>query len=320
MDFSFHLDQGQQLLKKQDSSSIKKALGHFKKANQITQNEDAAKPKTLYFLALGNYVIGNIEQSYRIAFKAKRSVDVAIEKSVFSMDNMRSLLGEDEIDELIGHITENFPEIVSFTDDFDENDLNFEKVDLLYKTKESTKIKSQLLIEELPQDVLFATFIGLSRNGDELIYFDRKKGDVLSYVQGYFSSHLGHQSIENRALVYKITNNEPKDFVDEERYILIERLRLSDFLFEYKKQANGKEPFSSYVDYFSVEVLKGFTEKKNVKIKDLLNTNYIQKEFHECFSKKYQNRILDLEEDHLKIFDNTVTSLALKWIHENCEF
>ena len=67
MDFSFHLQQGQHLLEKEDGISIRKALEHFKTANEMTENQIIAKPKTLYFFALGNLVIGQIEQSFRIA-------------------------------------------------------------------------------------------------------------------------------------------------------------------------------------------------------------------------------------------------------------
>ena len=323
MDFSFHLQQGQQLLDKQDAFSIKKALEHFKKANEMTEDEHIGKPKILYFLALGNYIIGNIEQSYRIANKAKRSIDTAIENSVFNMHNMREMLGEDDIDTLINHINENFPQVVIFTDadndDFDENKLDFENVNQLYETKENTEIKPQFAIDSLSEDVLMATFEGLSRTNDELVYFDKLKGDVLSYVEGYFSSHIGDQSIANRQLANKITNGEPTDFVDEDRYLLIDRLNLSNFLKEYKKQAGGKEPFASYVDYFSVEVLKNFTYDEDLTIEDLANSNHIQQEFHEIFVKKYQNRILELRDDYSTIFNNTTKSLSLNWIKQNIQ-
>lgn len=280
MDFSFHLQQGQQLLEKQDATSIKKALQHFKKANEMTEDEHIGKPKVLYHLALGNYLIGNIEQSYKIAHKAKRSIDIAISNSMFSMDNMRQMLGEGDIDALINHIDDKFPQVVLFTDtdddDFDENELDFGLVNQLYETIEKEEVKPQFSIDSLNEEVLMATFFGLSRTNDELVYFDKLKGDVLSYVQGYFSSHIGDQSIANRRLANRITNSEPTDFVDEDRYILIDRLKLSEFLNEYKNQTKGKEPFSSFVEYFSVEVLKDFTYDDDLTIDDLANSNHIQ--------------------------------------------
>lgn len=321
MDFSFHLQQGQQLLEKQDATSIKKALEHFKKANEMTEDEHVGKPKILYHLALGNYLIGNIEQSYKIAHKAKRSIDTAIENSIISMNNMRQMLGESDIDALINHIDEKFPQVVLFTDTdddyFDENELDFALVNQLYQTTEKEEVKPQFSIDSLNEEVLMATFFGLSRTNDEMVYFDKLKGDVLSYVQGYFSSHIGDQSLANRRLANRITNSEPTDFVNEDRYILIGRLKLSEFLKEYKKQTKGKEPFSSFVEYFSVEVLKDFTYDDDLTIDDLANSNHIQEKFHELFGQKYQSRVLELRDDYTSIFQNTTKALAVNWIKQN---
>lgn len=318
MDFSFHIQQGQQLLDKQDAISVKKALEHFKKANEMIEDEHIGKPKTLYHLALGNYVIGQIEQSYRIAYKAKRSIDTAIENSMISMNNMRQMLGENDIDALIQHIDEKFPQVVfqidTDDDDFDDNKLDFSRLNQIYPTVDEEEIEPEFSIDDLDDDILAATFFGLSRTNDELVYFDKLKGDVLSYVQGYFSSHIGDQSVANRRLANRITNGEPTDFVDEERYILIDRLKLTDFLNEYKKQSRGKEPFNSFVDYFSVEVLNDFTYDKDITIEDLANSTHIQEKFHEMFSKKYQDRVLELRNDYSNIYQETQQALALKWI------
>lgn len=243
MDFLFHLQQGQQLIEKQDSESIRKALEHFKQANEMTEEEDVGKPKILYFLALGNLYIGQVEQSYKIAHKAKRSIDTAIASSMFSMNNMRQMLGEDNIAALINHIDDKYPQLVSFTDidddDFDENELDFSLVSKIYKTVDKPEVKPQFSVDTLSEEVIFATFSGQGRTNDELVYFDKLKGNVLSHVQGYFSSLIGDQSIQNRRLANRITNNEPTDFVDEDRYILIDRLLLTDFLTEFKKQTNN---------------------------------------------------------------------------------
>ncbi len=174
-------------------------------------------------------------------------------------------------------------------------------------------------LEKQEEEIIFATFMGLSRKNDELIYFDKLNGDVLSYIQGYFSSHIGDQSIANGTLANRITNNDPIDYVDEKRYILIDRLLLTEFLFEYKNQTNGIEPFFSYVDYFSVEILKDYAylEDDNLTINDLTAGKHIQEKFHNLFWSKYQNKIDELRIPDKLIFENTCKSLALKWIKEN---
>ncbi|MBL0132845.1 MAG: hypothetical protein IPP79_01940 [Chitinophagaceae bacterium] len=321
MDFSFHLKQGQQLLEKQDAQSFMKALDHFKKANEMTEEGHVGKPKILYQLAIGNYLIGNIEQAYKIACKAKRSIDVAIENSIISMDNMRQMLGENDIDTILNHIADKFPQAALYTDeeddDFDENRLDFGLVNQLYETSEKEEIRPQFTLDDLTNELLDATFFGLSRTNDELVYFDKLAGDVLSHVEGYFSSHIGDQSLSNRRLVDKITNGEPADVVDEDRYILIDRLKLSEFLNEYKIQAKGKEPFTSFVDYFSTEVLKDFTYDKNLTVDDLGNSNHIQEKFHQLFGQKYQTRVLELKTDYTSIFQSTTRAIAFDWIKRN---
>ncbi len=321
MDFSFHLEQGQLLLEKQDAASIKRALEHFKEANKMTDDKHVGKPKILYHLALGNLMIGNIEQSYKIVHKAKRNIDKAIENSIISTNNMRQMLGEGDIDTLINHIEENYKEVVLFTDteniDFDENDLNFSIATKVYPTREKQNIIPQFSIDSLNDEVIMATFFALSRTNDGLVYFDKLKGDVLNHVEGYFSSCTGDLSIGNRQLFNRIINGEPKDFVDEDRYLLISRLRLTDFLKEYKKQTKGIEPFSSFVDYFSVEVLKDFIYDNDLTIGDLANNNAMHEKFHDLFSHKYQNRFLELTNDYTNIFKNTCKSLAMNWLKEN---
>lgn len=316
MDFSFHLRQGQHLLEKQDASSIKKALGHFKEANEMTEDGHIAKPKILYLLALGNLYIGQVEQSYKVAHKAKKNIDMAIESSILSFDNMRQTLGEGNIDDLINHIEERYPQVVMYIDpeddDFDENDLDFSLVNGIYQTADKKEVKPQFSFDNLNEEVLFATFLGLARDEEELVYFDKLKGDVVCYVQGYFSSLIGDQSISNRQLLNKITNNAPFDHVDEDRYILIDRLLLTEFLAEYKNQTKGKEPFSSFTNFFSVEILEDFSN--HTAISDLACSQYVLEKFHEFFNQKYQNRINELIDDYTNYFESTYHALAINWI------
>lgn len=233
MDYTFHLQQGQQLIEKRDANSMKKALEHFVSANKMIEETDIGRPKVLYFLSLGNYLIGNIVKSYKIAYKAKRSIDIAIENSMITMNNMRQMIGENDIDILIKHLEDKFSHLImnvpNDDDDFDENEIDFTHVNKLYETKEEKIIKANYTINELAKDVIMATFAGMSRTNDELVYFDKSKGNVLMYVQGYFSPMTGDQSLSNRILANRITSREPYDFVDEKKHILIDRLLLPDF-------------------------------------------------------------------------------------------
>ena len=299
---------------------MKKALEHFKAANEMIEEKSIEKPLSLYFLALGNFTIGNIEYSYKIAHKAIRSIGPAIGNSVFSMNNMRQVLGEDNINALIELIGQDYPQLVEFTDTeddkFSENELDFTMLDSTYGTTEGRSVKPQFSLNSLSVELLMAVFTGLSRTNDQLIYFDKLKCDVLRYGDGYFSSYLGDQSIENRNLYNKIVNSEPTDFIDEDRHILIDRLRLIDFLAEYQNHSKGKEPFSSFAKDFASEVLKEFTHNQTLKVDGLANSEHIQKRFHELFNLKYHSQASVLKNDYQLIFTNTIKSLSTKWIKE----
>jgi hypothetical protein len=321
MDYTFHLQQGQMLLEKKDANSMKRALEHFKTANELIDEDDFGKPKTLFLLAIGNFMIGNLELSYKIAYKAKRCVKKAISNSPFSSPNLKEMIGENEIIGLIKHIEKNFSQQVMFVDilddDFDENILDFKYVNKLYNQADVVNIKPNFTIETLSEEILIATFTGLSRTNDELIYFDKLNGDVVSYVNGYFSSLLGDQSISNRRLANRITNNEPVDLIDEDRFILIDRLILSDFLDEFKKQSKDKEPFLSFVDYFATEILKDYSYDDKLTINDLVFINHTQKKFHAQFEKKYQNDFFTLEKEYIEIFENACKASSINWIKNN---
>jgi hypothetical protein len=321
MDWSFYFQEGQQLFAKNDAVSVKKALEHFKKANEMIDEDSIAKPKVLGYLALGNFIIGQIEQSYRIAHKARRRLDTVLENSALIIDNMRQRLGGEDLDILINHIAKEFPQIVAFIDteddDFDENILDFSLLDYSSEIEKKGNIRPQFSVDDLGDNLLMATFEGLSKDNDEVIYFDKLKGDVLFRVRGSYVSLLTDRSLQGKELMEKIMSSEQRDFTDDDRYILIDQLKLSDFLKEYKKQTDGKEPFLSFVDYFSIDILTNFTYNKDLFIENVLMNSAIKKRFHELFSQKYQNRIFELRSDFLRIFENTAKTLAINWIKQN---
>jgi hypothetical protein len=169
---------------------------------------------------------------------------------------------------------------------------------------------------ELSEDVLMATFAGMGGTIDDVVYFDKEKIDVLTYVNGYLSSMLGDQSESNRILANRISNGDERDYIDENRYVLIDRLLLTDFLTEYKNQSNGKEPFYSFSELFSKEVIKDFTYDKSITINQLTFTNHIQQKFHKIFGENYQSRVSELKEDYTSLFEITCDKISEKWINK----
>lgn len=322
MDFNFYTEQGHKLLDKKDAPSIKKALKYFKMANEITECNDISKPRALYNLALGNYLAGNTTTAYKLVNKARRSLDPAIRNSLFKMDNMRKMLGEDDINYLINYIENNFSEVIllidSNDDDFDENELDLTQIDSIYPAGSNTVDYSPTFtVDKITDDMLGATFAGLSRDHDSLVYFDKVKGDVLAYVQGYFSSLLGDNLTSNKKLASRISNSDPTDFVDEDRYLLIDQLFLKDFLEEYLIQSEEEEPFCSFTDIFSREILNEYSYNKEITINHLFFNYNIQQKFHEIFSKHYSSRAEELKDTYSVLFENTCNEISLKWIQKH---
>lgn len=319
MDFSFHIEQGRLLLLRGDLSSIKKAFEHFITANKMIEEQPMGKPQALYSLALGNFLIGNYDLSYKIAHKAKRCINTAIQNSWLLTNDMRQMLGEEDIDNLINKIEDDFPIVALFTnkddENFDENEMDFSKVhNLCQLTDEKKDIQPNY--SNLSEDTIMAVFIeGQSRMKNELVYFDKLEGDVLGHVNGFFVSLTGNQDIEGNQFLNRIENNSQVDFIDEERYFLIDCLPLTEFLKEYKEQTKGNEPFLSFANYFLEEILKEFNNNGTA---DNIGMNYkIQERFHALFGKKHQNNFEKLKEEYSSIFNNTCTSLAKQWLLKN---
>ncbi|WP_395092880.1 hypothetical protein ACF3NR_02290 [Vaginella massiliensis] len=168
-------------------------------------------------------------------------------------------------------------------------------------------------MEELTEDILMATFTGMGRTNEQLIYFDKESIDVLINVNGYLSSILGDQSEMNKLLMNKIINGEPYEYIDENRFILIDRLLLRDFLSEYKNQSKGKEPFYSFPELFCEKVLKEYN--KTITINDLTFSNNIQQKFHEVFGFYYQSRVKELKDEYTNIFESTCNIISKNWIN-----
>lgn len=169
-------------------------------------------------------------------------------------------------------------------------------------------------------ELLIAISSAMSRNNDELIYFDKKKNDVVMYVNGYFSSMIDNQEFANRDLLAKIQIGTPKDYFDEGRYILIEKISLKEFLEEYKVQTKGEEPFLGFAELFGYELLQiHFQTQPNLNINDIsLNFNN-QDIFHKLFSDRYKDDAELLGEKYSSIFNNTLDNLAINYLDKICE-
>jgi hypothetical protein len=118
-------DDGYYLKGSKDIRSIVEALGQFIETNKQLDEKSPLKPKSLCYIALCNYKIGNLNSAYRIALKAKNSIAPAID-GVPVIGLTGAMLGEDRIDDLIKTIRDQFPEAISETSSV----LNENKIDI----------------------------------------------------------------------------------------------------------------------------------------------------------------------------------------------
>lgn len=315
MDSFFHINQGQRLLEKKENQSVRKALEHFKTANEMTEDGDIGKPQALYFLSLGNIFVGNLRNSYLIALKAKRAIPLARERSIVAMN---SWPGEDKIDGIIQHLEKKYPQLLQIKQEteIDENELDFSNVDLLYPKSPNEKEDFSFIdLKDLDEETHFAVFSGMGRDHDALVYFDRIAGDVLSYVEGYFSSFFGDQSEAGRILVDKITSHAPTDYIDENRYMLIPRLGLTDFLNEFKNAVKGEPLFIRFINTFSKNILDDFEGNEDVKsTDDLVFSDSMREKFMNLFESEVVSNNPNSATLFERYFGETSIAISSKWI------
>ncbi len=297
---------------------MEKALRHFISANKMIEEGHVQKPLVLFYLALVNYQIGNVALSYKITQKAKRNVDLVIKNNPFLRERMKDSSFEEELDGLINYIKESYPQIIMFIDEdddnFNENTSNFSHVSQYLQSKEMEKVVPSYSFDSLTDEVMIATFTGLCRNDDELVFFDKLKGDVLMQVQGYLCSMTEDTAVSDRKFYERLKRREPADFIDKNRYILIDRLPLVDFLDEYRRQSRGREPFTSFTHFFAKEIMKEFSYNHDITVHDLVFSSYIQDKFHKTFSANYGYRFQELKNQYVSIFESTVDSLVESWL------
>jgi len=171
-------------------------------------------------------------------------------------------------------------------------------------------------INDLDESVFFNVLVGMMRDWDEYIYFDKLTGDVLHHVQGYFVvMNKNIDGSQNRILKNRIETFDERDFVDEDRHVLIDKLMLPAFLSEWKFISQGEEPFSSLPDFF----VEDFNQKEHIegRLADTFHLNdFTVREFCKFFLNRHGHS-LELKEKFPKIMDSCNISLGRKWVLRN---
>lgn len=303
------------LIEKGDADSVKKALNHFKDANLMTSSGDIGKPMALYYLAYGNLLIGNILSAYILIERAYNELDITKKSSVFMMDNWP---GEDKILELRALLNNKFPEyhdrIDVYADKFDENYLDFSKVNRLFPKDQNIQYEKHLNVDNISNETLMLIFTAMMRNEEDLIYFDKIIGEPTAYIEGYFVPSSGDHALNNRMLANKIMNNSPIDLVDEERHILIPKLICADFINEFKKHTDDQVELSDFADRVTEEIIDDFGDPEVTSLSELYLTQYILDLFFKSFHEKIGHRSAEMMSILNSKMEQTSNRIVKRWI------
>lgn len=303
------------LIEKGDADSIKKALNHFKDANLKTSSGDIGKPMALYYLAYGNLLIGNILSAYILIERAYNELDITKKASVFIMDNWP---GEDKILELRALLNNEFPEyhnrIDIYADKFDENYLDFSKVNRLFSKDQNIQYEKHLNVDNISNETLMLIFTAMMRNEEDLIYFDKIIGEPTAYIEGYFVPSSGDHALNNRMLANKIMNNSPIDLVDEERHILIPKLICADFINEFRKHTDDHVELSDFADKVTEEIIDDFGDPEETSLSELYLTQYILDLFFKSFHEKIGHKSAEMMSILNSKMEKTSNGIVKRWI------
>jgi hypothetical protein len=315
MDSFFHISQGMLLIEKEDADSVKKALNHFKTANLMTSSGDIAKPSTLYYLAYGNLIIGNITTAYILTERAYNELEVTKKASIFVMDRWPC---EDKILELRSLLNRKYPEFYEnidvYDDRFDENYLDFSKIHRLFRKDENIQYEKHINVDNISNETLMLIFTAMMRNEEDLIYYDKISGEPTAYIEGYFVPSSGDHALNNRMLANKIMNNSPIDLVDEERHILIPKLICADFINEFKKHTDDQVELSDFADKVTEEIIDDFGDPDITSLHELYLTQYILDLFFKSFHEKIGHKSAEMMSILNSKMEQTSNGIVKRWI------
>lgn len=113
MDAFEYIKIGQDLLKFPTAANALKALKYFELALQ--KAKVPLKPKVLILISDAKHLLGEEKAAYDLLVKAKESMDAAVQSSIIQSDNLRDLLGEDDINKRIAIFEKVYRNQILFT-------------------------------------------------------------------------------------------------------------------------------------------------------------------------------------------------------------
>jgi hypothetical protein len=111
-----------------------------------------------------------------------------------------------------------------------------------------------------PDELIEAVFVGMQRNNDTKIYYNRELNDVQQEVEGYLISLLADDQVaENRRLYNRIMNFDTCDNVVNEIHFLIPRLQLTRYLNTLSSFSKKYPKLDQFIVDFKSQLLKEYS-------------------------------------------------------------
>ena len=133
-----------------------------------------------------------------------------------------------------------YQDIIGFTESFDVKTLEI---------RQST----------FSSELIYCIFAMMRSGSDSNIYYNRATNDVLSKVNGYFTSVLSKdQAFENRKLSERIINGDSSDCAVEGVHFKIPRLKLSKFLSAFNDCVDNNFDIAPFIVSFNHEINNKF--------------------------------------------------------------
>jgi hypothetical protein len=171
-------------------------------------------------------------------------------------------------------------------------------------------------LKDLDKSIFSNVVVGMQRDWDEYIYFDKLTGNILRHIEGYFMiMNKNIDGSQNHILKERIKQFDEPDYIDESRHILIDKMGLINFLCEWEDIASKEhEPFAGIIDDFVEDF-----NKKNYKKANKWNYNtFTYGKFTEFYVIRF-GADPNFKKTFLRITDICNICLGRKWIWDQID-
>jgi len=215
---------------------------------------------------------------------------------LMQLNTIRNWLKDPEASKQVIQIVFDYKDIVADTEPFDIKRLNCRQTNF-----------SQKLID--------CIFVSMSRDEETKIYYNKEINSVQQEVEDYLCDSLAEdQSTENQLLANRIFNFESIDPIIKGIHYLIPRIKLNEFLINFRESASKYKELQNFINEFEVYIFEDFKDYID-DIDELFFGFDISEKFDTQLNRWYNENTFDFE-NLRTILNKTTKSIALNYLRE----